>query len=575
MAAADTAKLLVSLEFVDRFSKGINTAGSNLGKFSKSVAKSRAVAVGLGVGLERAATAGIRAMSGAITDGIDLLAQLEDANSTTTAALKTSGLAAEVSTEQIRAWSDALEESSKFAFDDKAIQRAANTLVSFGDISSESLQQAMEVAVDLAPRFGDVESAAESLAKSLVDPTTATRILKTAGISLTKTEKEKVKALVESGKKAEAQAFLLDKLSASTKGLAAASQGPYRQSLATLAEASEEAKMALAEGLMPAIIEIAAELNTFLKDPSVKQGLKDLGTGMGDAFKSALKFAKTIPWGAVSEGLRTAAGFAKTLISAFTNLPPEAQATIIALAGLNKLSGGAVTGVIGSIGGGIAKGLSEKLGGLFSRGGSPATPMFVTDVSKALGGTPVGGAAGGAAGKLGAIGNAVMKVAVVGMAAGVAVALAGEFANQSGQIREQGKNLQETAKDFGNTAKNEKDILNAIKTIDEQFRDPLNAFALNMTDAFNGGKTALVQTRADLVKSLALLRAATASGDDRTAARIGSLDATLRAKNFSPTVNVSTGFTITTNVSVRDTVTAITKREAYNRVRGGTTRVPL
>ena len=176
--------------------------------------------------------------------------------------------------------------------------------------------------------------------------------------------------------------------------------------------------------------------------------------------------------------------------------------------------------------------------------------------------------------RIGAIASNVMKVAVVGMAAGVAVALAGEFANQSGAIREQGKELQGKAKDFGNTA-GEQDIVNAIKNIDEQFRNPLNAFALNMTDAFNGGKTALVQTRAELVASLATLRAATASGDDRTAARIASLNATLAAKNFSPTVNVSTGFTITTNVSVRDTVTAITKREAYNRVKGGATKVPL
>ena len=560
--AAETAKLLVSLEFIDRFSKGVTTAGSNLSKFTKGVARSRAVAVGLGIGLERATTAGIRAMSGAISDGIDLLAQLEDANSTTTAALKTSGLAAEVSTAQIREWSDALEESSKFAFDDKAIQRAANTLISFGDISAESLQQAMAVAVDLAPRFGDVESAAEALAKSLVDPTTASRILKTAGIALTKAEKEQIKALVEGGEVAKAQAILLDKLSASTKGLAAASQGPYRQSLATLSEAAEEAKMSLAEGLMPALIDIAAEANIFLKDPAIRQGLKDFGSSLGDAFKSALKFAKQIPWGTVAEGLRQAAGFAKTLIGAFTSMPPEAQAAIIGLAGLNKLSGGAVQGIIGSLASGLIKGVLGMTAGVVH-----------LSAGTVIGGPGAGGALPGAAagaGRIGSIANAVAKVAVVGMAVGVAAMLGKELLDQSAAIREQGATVKETAKTFGNTGK-EADIVNAIKNIDNQFKDPLNFAALSVTNVLNGGLDTLRETRASLVKSLAAVQAANAAGDERTASRIGSLDRTLASKNFSPTikvaapvVNIRNGFTITTSVRNQRVATAVSAKYAGN-----------
>ena len=548
MPAAETAKLLVSLEFVDRFSKGIGSAGASLGRFSSSVAKSRAVAVGLGVGLERAVSTGIRTMSGAITEGVDLLAQLEDANSTTTAALKTSGLAAEVSTEQIRAWSDALEESSKFAFDDKAIQRAANTLVSFGDISAESLQQAMEVAVDLAPRFGDVESAAESLAKSLVDPTTATRILKTAGIALTKTEKDKVKALVDSGKKAEAQAFLLDKLTASTKGLAAASQGPYRQSLATLAEASEEAKMALAEGLMPAIIDIAAELNTFLKDPSVKQGLRDLGTGMGDAFKGALKFAKTIPWGAVAEGLRTAAGFAKTLIGVFTSMPPQAQATLIALVGLNKLSGGAVTGVISELGKGLIKGVLGMTAGVVNLKAASVV---------GLGGGGVPGAAptavGGATSRIGAVASAVGKVFMVGMAVSAAAVLANELGNQSTAIREQAAGVKEAAAKFMPKA-TETDLVNAINNIDQQFKDPLNALALTITNPLNGSLSTLETLRSDLVTQLAETRASAGSGARLIAGSVAQTTRALNAKNFSPRISVPVY--VTSTVTVRNLTVA-------------------
>ena len=47
----DTAKLVASLTLkTDGFVKGVNTAVGSMGKLSKSVAASRAVAVGVGVG---------------------------------------------------------------------------------------------------------------------------------------------------------------------------------------------------------------------------------------------------------------------------------------------------------------------------------------------------------------------------------------------------------------------------------------------------------------------------------------------------------------------------------------------
>ena len=40
--------------------------------------------------------------------------------------------------------------------------------------------------------------------------------------------------------------------------------------------------------------QVARELSTTLRDPQVMQGLKDLGTGIGDVIKGGVAFAKTV-----------------------------------------------------------------------------------------------------------------------------------------------------------------------------------------------------------------------------------------------------------------------------------------
>ena len=163
----------------------------------------------------------------------------------------------------------------------------------------------------------------------------------------------------------------------------------------------------------------------------------------------------------MGSGLEKAAGFAKTLIGIFTSLPPEAQATIIALAGLNKLSGGAVTSVIGSIGKGIAGALGDAL---FSRGATPVNPLFVSDVAGGLGGK----------GALpGAVGGAVTAVAAPA-AAVIAVAAAGLIIQD--QVNKQGDALVTQAQEYAKKA-TDAELANSIKGVKEQLDTiPFNSF---------------------------------------------------------------------------------------------------
>ncbi len=108
-------------------------------------------------------------------------------------------------------------------------------------------------------------------------------------------------------------------------------------------DAIDDAKISIAQGLMPALGEVAREISKTFKDPQVTQGLKDLGTGIGDVIKCGVAFAKTVPWDKIASALGTAAGFAKDLLNAFLGLPTWVQTAVITGWGLNKLTGGFLT----------------------------------------------------------------------------------------------------------------------------------------------------------------------------------------------------------------------------------------
>ena len=361
MALAERAVMVAELRLDDKMSAGLSKASrklDGLGTTAKRAGKA------IGVGLAAVGTAAAAGIAVAVRSGIQSLQELEDANTATTSALEASGLAAKITAGQIRDLSNELEDASDAFFDDKDIQRGANALIRFGNLTEENFTRALTVSTDLGVRFGTVESAATNLARAMADPARATRVLRTAGVALTKAEEKKIKTLVESGKLAEAQAIILTKLEAKTKGLAKAAGGPYTDAMKKLNDAQEEATQALARGLLPVITEVADVITEELSKPGTMAAIEDFGKGLAGALREGVKWARQLPWDSIVGGLKAAAGFAKGLIDAFTSMPPQVQAAIIALAGLNKLSGGAITGIVGELGKGLIKGVLGMTAGI-------------------------------------------------------------------------------------------------------------------------------------------------------------------------------------------------------------------
>jgi len=441
VAFGDIAKLLASLDLDTKpFEKGSRRVSGDLSKMEGGLGRvsTRSLALGsaVGVGLERLAEKGISVLFGAIQAGEDSLHTLQDSQAQTQGVIESTGSAAGISAQQVRDLAESLETLS--TVDDKNIQSGENVLLRFTSIGKDVFPQASKAAVDLAVALADgnaanadVAASAKIVGKALEDPIKGLGALRKAGIVFTDQEKEQITTLVKHGDKAKAQGVILQALEKryGKAGEAAGKSGA--SGVRRLQDAVEDAQRALAEGLSPALDDIVADLAKALSDPKTQTAIRDLGKFLGDAAKSGLAFAESVPWGQIGEGLKTAAGFAGKLIDVFAHLPPGVQGTIIGLAALNKLGGGGVIKIGVDL---FKEGAKGILGQLFQRGSSPANPIFVT-------GTGLGGAGGGIAGAAGGGLGVAGKLFLVGEAIGLIAAVNEVRDNIAGQLTEQAKGI--------------------------------------------------------------------------------------------------------------------------------------
>lgn len=390
MALAETAKLIASLELKDKFTPTANKALLSVGKLETSFGKlGRTAQRGLGNAATNLAKIGVVAVAGlgvAVKGGLESLKELESATTAVGAAIEQMGLSGKVTAQQVATWANEIEASVGAAFDDKAITAAATTLLRFGKVTAANLRPALVVMTDLATKTGDVDSAASLLAKALADPEKAAGKLARSGVVLTKVQQDQIKAMVKAGKTAEAQAFLLEQLTTATKGAALASQGPYARALSTLRDVTEDAQRALAEGFLPVLERLADMLKKGLADPKNIADIRSLGRSLAGAFDQAVTAAQKIPWDSIRDAMKLAGQGAKAALDLFTSLPPWVQTAVLTGWGLNKLTGGALSSIIGQLASGVIKGVLGINAGVVNINAASVT---------GAGGVPVAGAAGG------------------------------------------------------------------------------------------------------------------------------------------------------------------------------------
>ena len=345
--ALGTAEANSKLRGVDRT---ISKVGADAGKGMRTAVSNLASVAAVGAG------AAIGGLALVLKQGTDALREDAVAAAQTAAVIKSTGGAAGVTASQVG------DLATKMAMlngvDDNVIQNGENVLLTFTKIGRGIFPEVTQAAVDMSAALGtDMQSAVLQLGKALQDPATGMTALRRSGVSLTAQQQAQIKTLAKHNDLLGAQRLILAEVRREFSGVAAAQADadPGKR----LAVAWEEFEKTLASGVLPVVQDLQRKLTALLADPSVQARAKAFASQAGDALQSAARFAEQIPWDKVESGLGKAAGFAGDLVRAFTSMPPEVQAALIGIAGINKLSGGAVA----AVGGDLLKGwLKDTLG---------------------------------------------------------------------------------------------------------------------------------------------------------------------------------------------------------------------
>lgn len=166
-----------------------------------------------GIGLVRE---GISTMFTAGRDHEDSLAQLN-------AALTATGNAAGYSSEQLLAMAQQLRDNSNFTTEQ--IVDAQTRLLSYTGVVGKEFPAAMQIIIDQAERLGiSVEQSAETVGQALENPSKAMAALGRQGFTLEKSQQDLLVRLEATGRMAEAQAIIMDLLTESYGGSAAAAR---------------------------------------------------------------------------------------------------------------------------------------------------------------------------------------------------------------------------------------------------------------------------------------------------------------------------------------------------------------
>ncbi len=208
----------------------INKAAAEIRRFATEADKSetatsrvKATLASIGKLAAGAVAAGVSAMVGLFKAVIGEADQIEQSVTQLNAALEATGNAAGFTAEQLLKMADAFEGSSMFSREE--IVAAQTRLLSYTDVVGEQFPAAMQIVIDQAQRLGiSVEQSAEVVGKALQTPSKAMEALGRQGFKLEAGQAELLKQLEETGRMAEAQAVIMDMLTESYGGAAAAAR---------------------------------------------------------------------------------------------------------------------------------------------------------------------------------------------------------------------------------------------------------------------------------------------------------------------------------------------------------------
>jgi hypothetical protein len=410
--------------FGSKLESGASSAGDSAGK-SFSSKFGAALKIGAAVAGAFALAKGADFLKGSI----DEAREAQKVGAQTTAVLKSTGGAANITAKQIGDLSSAI--SKKVGIDDEAIQSSANLLLTFTNVRNEVgkgndiFNQATQTITDMSVALGsDAKGSAIQLGKALNDPVKGITALTRVGVSFTDEQKKQIAQMVKNNDTLGAQKIILGELNKEFGGSAAAA-----------ATAGDKFKVAfgnLQEQVGTALLPILDKVQGVFTDkviPAVSRFISQMQSGKGaggefvDVLKNMLDAGKSV-YGAVSDLVHFFSGLPGPVKSsaiqigifvfAINKITPAATQGVASLTALQARMAGMSKSALGlRAGAGAAGALGLSLTAL--GGHSTKTEKAVSALGYTASGALLGFAAGGPIGA--AVGGGV------GLIAGLATAL--------------------------------------------------------------------------------------------------------------------------------------------------------
>lgn len=302
----------------------------------------------LGAAATNAALGGLKALGGAIMEGIGDAREAAKINAQTGAVLKSTGNAAGTSAEHIQDYAAALSAAAgKSLFGDSQIQESTNLLLTFTNIKGTVLDAATAISVDMAQALGGApKDSAIQLGKALNDPIKGVTALTRVGVTFSQEQKDMIQALVETGDVAGAQKVILAELSKEFGGsaeAAAKADGGWVQFNDRMGEAKETVGAAilpllgllagvLNDTIAPAIETAATTMAAWLGDPAVQAQLQAIGEAITTGIGAAFSFLADVAIPALIGAWQTLAPVIQPVIASFTDAKSPVDGLINTLA---------------------------------------------------------------------------------------------------------------------------------------------------------------------------------------------------------------------------------------------------
>lgn len=217
---------------------------------------------------------------------VDSASESEQAVARLNGVLRATGGAAGLTSQQLTDMATSLQGITRFS--DETILAGESILLTFRNISGETFERTVPAMLDMAEIFGSVDSAAMQLGKALNDPLNGMGALSRAGVTFSDEQKEVIKAFVESGDIASAQAVILGELEAQVGGLSQTMGQTFAGQLEIAKNKLDDVKELIGGAFLPVFVELLNKIVEFGTRPEVQKFIQDFAVSLSAGLQTLI-----------------------------------------------------------------------------------------------------------------------------------------------------------------------------------------------------------------------------------------------------------------------------------------------